>query len=64
MRFWSTPSTHAPAVVRALAHQLPAGEVLAVQERDGLAEFHFREIRRGRQVGDALAGEFGLVDWL
>ena len=50
---------HAPTVVGAGIDQAPTAEILAVEEFDGRAELHLREVGRRRHFGDAFAGEFG-----
>ena len=51
-----------PAVLGAGIGQLPAVEVLAVEQRDWLAELDLGQVRRRRQGGNPLAGELSLLD--
>ena len=51
---------HAPAADGVRVGQPPAGEVLAVEEADGLAELHLAQVRRRRHRGLTPASEVAL----
>ena len=47
------PVFHTPAVVSVRVGETPTGEVLAIEELDGLAELHLAQVRGGRHWGRA-----------